>query len=223
VLGGLDADEADAVRRHLAECSECAAERDALAPLPGLLAMAGGAEQATSQPLSAAFEERLLDAYARDRAASPRRRHRLAWRRPRPRVLAVAVAGVAAAAVALVVLLGGGADEPARDYEVTFRSVGAGESSRAWANLESEDEGTTLHLWVRGLPRDEAAVYEVLCDAESWTASAGTFHTDAEGRAYVTLTTALRRGEYNAIRIVRRGHRADGRLFKRAVLTARLS
>jgi hypothetical protein len=106
---------------------------------------------------------------------------------------------------------------------VAFRSVGASQAARAHANLESREDGTTLHLWVKGLPSDKNAVYEVLCDAERWTASAGTFRTDADGRAYVILTTALRRGEYHAIRIVRRGHRADGRLVRRAVLAARLS
>ena len=34
-LGALDPDEAAAVRRHLAECRACAAEHDALVPLPG--------------------------------------------------------------------------------------------------------------------------------------------------------------------------------------------
>jgi hypothetical protein len=80
-----------------------------------------------------------------------------------------------------------------------------------------------VHLWVKGLPRDKDAVYEVLCDAEAWTASAGTFRTDADGHAYVVLTTALRRNEYNAIRIVRRSHAADGRLVRRDVLAAKLS
>ena len=80
-----------------------------------------------------------------------------------------------------------------------------------------------MHLWVKGLPRDPDAVYEVLCDAEMWTASAGTFRTDAEGHAYVVLTTALRKGEYNGIRVVRRWHAADGRLVKRPVLAARVS
>ena len=65
-----------------------------------------------------------------------------------------------------------------------------------------------MHLWVKGLPRDKDAVYEVLCDAENWTATAGTFRTNADGKAYVVLTTALRKGEYDAIRIVRRGHSA---------------
>ena len=51
----------------------------------------------------------------------------------------------------------------------------------------------------------------------------GKFRTDADGKAYVVLTTALRRGEYNAIRIVRRGHRANGKLYVRDVLTAPIS
>jgi hypothetical protein len=80
-----------------------------------------------------------------------------------------------------------------------------------------------VHLSVSGLPRDEHAVYEVLCDAQMWTASAGTFRTDADGHAYVVLTTALRKDEYDSIRIVRRSHRSDGKLVLRDILTARLS
>jgi hypothetical protein len=220
-LGALDPDEAAAVRRHLETCAECAAEHDALAPLPGLLSLAGGAEEAVEKPLSPAFEERLLDAFARDRAASPRRR--LRWRLPRRRWLAAGAVTAAAAAAAVVGVTLLGQDEPSRSYDVTFRNVGGPANASASANLESSEEGTRVHLSVRGLPSDPDAVYEVLCDAEEWTATAGTFRTDAEGRAYVVVTTALRRGEYNAIRIVRRGHRADGRLYKRDVLTARLS
>jgi hypothetical protein len=222
VLGGLDPDEAAAVRRHLEACEECAAELDALAPIPGLLSLAGGAEEATTKPLSPAFEERLLDAYARDRSSHPRRR-RFGWRRPRPRWLAIGAAVTAAAAAAVVGITVGGEEEPAREYDVNFQNVSGPQTASAHADLESSDEGTTVHLSVRGLPAGEEAVYEVLCDAEEWTATAGTFRADADGRAYVTLTTALRRGEYNAIRIVRRGHRADGTLYQRDILTARLS
>jgi anti-sigma-K factor RskA len=222
VLGGLDPDEAAAVRRHLETCEECAAEHAALAPLPGLLSLAGGAEEATSKPLSPAFEERLLDAYARDRSVPPRRRRRFAWRPPRPRWVAVGAVGAAAAAAVIAIALVGGEQESAPLYEVSFQNVGGPATARAHANLESDDEGTEVHLSVSGLAAEEA-VYEVLCDAEEWTATAGTFRTDSNGRAYVVLTTALRRGDYNAIRIVRRGHRKDGRLYKRNVLTARLS
>src|ERR687891_77831 len=49
-LGALDPDEAAAVRRHLEVCADCAAEHDALAPLPGLLSLAGGAQKAGPPP-----------------------------------------------------------------------------------------------------------------------------------------------------------------------------
>jgi Putative zinc-finger len=218
-LGALDPDEAAEVRRHLETCPECAAEHDALVPLPALLSLAGGAEEAVEKPLPEAFEERLLDAFARDRAAAPRRR--LRWRLPRRRWLAAGAVGLAAVAAAVVGLRLGAEEEPARAYEVTFQNVSGPASAGGHANLESDEVGTEVHLWVRGLPREEA-VYEVLCDAPNWTATAGTFRTDAEGRAYVVLTTALRQGEYDAIRIVRRGHRKDGTLYKRDVLTAQL-
>jgi hypothetical protein len=220
VLGALDVDEAAAMRRHLQECPECAAERDALAPLPGLLSLAGGAEAAVSEPLSPAFEERLLDAYAREHSAMPRRRMGRLRRWLRPRWLAVgATTAVAAAAAAVgIFVIGGG--ESGGNYNVAFRNVGAPGAS-AQARLESSDSGTTVHLLVKGLPKD--AVYEVMCDAPMWTASAGTFRTSPDGRAYVVLTTAMRRGEYDAIRIVKRGHRADGKLIRMNILTARLS
>jgi hypothetical protein len=226
VLGALDPDEAAAVRRHLQECPECAAERDALQPLPGLLALADGAEAAVNEPLSPAFEERLLDAYARDHAALAPHRRRIGGlrRRLRPRWLAVGAAAVAAAAAAAIgiAMLGGDEDTGLQGYDVAFRSVGA-PGAEGHAKLEGGGGGTTVHLWVKGLPRDKDAVYEVLCDAEAWTASAGTFRTDSQGRAYVVLTTALRKGEYDAIRIMRRSHAPDGRLVRRAMLAARLS
>jgi anti-sigma-K factor RskA len=223
VLGALDVDEAAAVRRHLQDCPECAAERDALTSLPGLLSLADGAEAAVSEPLSPAFEERLLDAYAREHANVPRRRRigRL-WRRLPPRWVAAGATAAVAAVAALAGILFVGGDNGARHYDVSFRSVGTSGAS-ARANLESGDGGTTVQLWVKGLPRDDHAVYEVLCDAQMWTASAGTFRTDADGRAHVVLTTALRKGEYDVIRVVRRGHRADGRLVRQDILTARLS
>jgi hypothetical protein len=123
---------------------------------------------------------------------------------------------------AAVVIVAGDDDQAARRYDVWFRSVGA-PGARAHANLQRSDGGTTVHLWVSGLPHDSNTVYEVLCDAQMWSASAGTFRTDADGRAYVVLTTAMRGGEYDAIRIVRRGHRTDGTPVRKDILTARLS
>jgi hypothetical protein len=223
VLGALDTSEVERVRRHLHQCPECVAELDLLAPLPELLSVASGAKAAQEDPLPAAFEERLLDAYARDRAAEPRRRRpRLPRLRRRLRVqwmaaAAGATAAFAAAALGLVVL-GGGDDGGAPQYDVTFRNTAAAPGARAYATLESEGEGTELHLYVRNFPRDPSVIYEVVCEAPTWKASAGTFRVGRDGRAYVVLTTAARRGEYDAIRVVRRGR--DG---SRDVLQARLS
>jgi Putative zinc-finger len=224
VLGALDVEEAAEVRRHLEDCPDCAAERDALAPLPELLSVAGGAEAATAEPLSAAFEERLLDAYARDRAAAPRRRRfaRLR-RRTRRRWIAVAagVAAAAAAAIVAVALVGG--DDQRPRYNLSLENTGAVPKARAYGRLDSVASGTELHLWVRGMPSDTKAVYEVLCEAPRWRTSAGTFRVNAEGRAYVILNTAMRRGEYDSIRIVRRSQDAGGDVVRSDILRAKLS
>jgi anti-sigma factor RsiW len=196
VLGALDPEEAAAVRAHVAACAACAAEHSRLAPLPGLLTLAAGAEGAAAEPPPAALEERLLDAVA---GQAPRRR-----RRPPRRLRLLIAGGLAAGAVAagtLAVVTGG--DEPVR-YDVKLLASAAAPRASAWAQLEPVSGGTAMHLWVSGLPRDADAVYEVRCDSRNWSASAGTFRVGPDGKAYVELTTAARRGQYDAIRIVRR-------------------
>ena len=194
VLGGLEPAEAEAVREHLARCAACAAEHAELAGLPRLLALAEGAEDAA--PLPAAVEERVLDAVARERGPARRRR------RPRWRPALALAAGVAAIAAALAIVLDG--DQQHGGYRLALRPAAAGAAVSGRAELQSTPGGTAVHLWVRGLPRDPDVVYEVRCDARHWSASAGTFRADAQGRAVVVLTTAARRGEYDAIRVVRR-------------------
>jgi anti-sigma factor RsiW len=215
VLGALDADEAGAVREHVAECPGCAAEYARLAPLPGLLTLAAGAEAAVAEPPPPALEERLLDAVALE--APPRhRRRRLEWRRPRRSWLAAgAVTAALAAAVAGVVLTRGDGGPPP-GYGVTLQASAAVPRASAWAQLQQVTGGTSMKLWVKDLPRDAGAVYEVHCDAPGWTASAGTFRVGPDGSAHVVLTTAARRGQYDAIRIERRSDH-------RVVLTASLS
>ena len=72
VLGALEPDETEAVREHLPGCAACSAEHASLAPLPGLLDLAAPLV-APDEPLSPAFEEKLLDRFARDHD-TPRRR-----------------------------------------------------------------------------------------------------------------------------------------------------
>jgi hypothetical protein len=211
VLGGLSAEEAEVVRAHLATCPGCGSEHARLAPLPGLLTLAAGAEAAVADPPPAALEERLLDAVARE-APARRRRRRRPLRRPGWLAAGLATA-VAAAAVAVLVLAGGGGRP---GYDVTLQASAAVPRASAWAELEQVPGGTSMDLWVKGLPRDARTVYEVQCDAPGWSASAGTFRVGPDGAAHVVLTTAARRGEYDAIRIVRRG---DHRVVFRASLT----
>jgi anti-sigma factor RsiW len=195
VLGALAPEEAVAVRAHVAACPACAAEHASLAPLPGLLTLAAGAEAAMVEPPPAALEERLLDAVA---AQAPRRR-----RRPRRLRLALAGAVAALAVAAGTVALVADGGEPVR-YDVRLQASSAVPRASAWAELEQVQGGTAMHLWVSGMPRDADAVYEVRCDSGSWSASAGTFRVGPDGKASVVLTTAARRGQYDAIRIVRR-------------------
>ena len=210
VLGGLEPDEAQTVADHLTHCPDCAAEHARLAPLPGLLTLATGADAASAEPPPAALEERLLDAVAREKPARRRRRwlpRRSAW------IAAGAVTAVAAAAVVGVVIV---RDDAKPGYDLTLQASAAAPRASAWAQLRQVQGGTSMNLWVKGLPRDDRVVYEVHCDAPGWSASAGTFRVGPDGAAHVELTTAARRGQYDAIRIVRR---RDDRVVFTASLT----
>jgi Putative zinc-finger len=211
VLGALEPEETELVREHVASCPACAAEHTRLAPLPGLLTLADGAQRATMEPPSPALEERLLDTVARE---APRKRSRRPRRR---RFAALAAAGFAAAAIAVtaVAVVSGG--QPDRHGYLALHATQPSTGAEARAELEQAPGGTVMHLQVSGLPGDPSAVYEVHCDSPDWSASAGTFRVDANGRASVVLTTAARRGQYDRIRILRRSPGGDRLVFAAAL------
>jgi hypothetical protein len=93
-------------------------------------------------------------------------------------------------------------------------------SATASVGLRAVQNGTRVQLWVHDLPTPRGAVYEVLCSNPRWSASAGTFRTDAHGNAYVVLTTAAQRGNYDRIVVVRR---SSGAAQPVPVMGARLS
>ena len=70
VLHALEPDEVEIVRRHLAECSACAAEHGQLMSIPALLESAGADETPVEQP-PAALEEAVLDRFAREHPGHP--------------------------------------------------------------------------------------------------------------------------------------------------------
>jgi len=221
VLGALDEDSEKRVREHLATCPECAAAHSELAGIPGLLDLAVVTGATEDEPLPPAIEERLLDRFARERVERPPRRR---WR---PRIalgVGGALAGAAIAVAALVLGLNfernGG--RPTSQYRVAFEKVGnAPANATARAGLRSSQSGTVVRLWVNNLPTGD--VYEVWCDAPGWSASAGTFRVDAKGDAYVILTTAVKTGQYDRIRLVRREHTPSGEVVPSDILTAKLS
>jgi hypothetical protein len=202
VLGGLEPAEEERIRAHLAECSECAAAHAELEGLPQLLDLAVVAGAGEEDPLPPAIEERVLDRFARERAPEPRPHRR--WR---PRIalgIGGALAG-AAAAVALLVAGFGFRAAPTARYGLALQPMGnTPVSATAQVGLRSVQNGTRVLLRIRDLPTQPGDVYEVLCSNKHWTASAGTFRVDARGDAYVVLTTAAKRGNYDRIVVVRR-------------------
>ena len=182
VLGALDADAESGVREHLRDVPRVRGRARRARRLPGLLDLAVVTGATDDEPLPPAIEERLLDRFARERVERPPRRR---WR---PRIalgVGGALAGAAIAVAALVLGLNfernGG--RPASQYQVAFekrRQRPANATARA--GLRSAAVGH------RGAPvgattcRRPGDVYEVRCDAQGWSASAGTFRVDAQGR-----------------------------------------
>jgi anti-sigma factor RsiW len=209
VLHALEPDEAEAVRRHLAECAACAAEHGQLMSIPSVLDAAGADETPIEDP-PAALEEAVLDRFAREHPAAPTRgraRDRLrAAFRPLTRPLPAAIAGAAAAAAvtaALIALPGGSHDSEL--YQASLAGSPAAPGATASANLKVLAEGTRVNLRVRGLHGSPSAVYELWCIRDDGVkVSAGTFRTDASGRADVNLTTAAVPGEYHRLGVERK-------------------
>jgi anti-sigma factor RsiW len=212
VLQALEPDEAEAVRRHLAECAACAAEHGQLMSIPSILDAAGADETPVVQP-PATLEEAVLDRFAREHpghpAAPPPKRVRDRLRaafRPLTRPLPAAIAGAAAAAAvtaALIALPGGSHDSEL--YQASLSGSAAAPGAKASANLKVLAEGTRVNLKVRGLRGSPSAVYELWCIRDDGVkVSAGTFRTDASGRADVNLTTAAVPGEYHRLGVERK-------------------
>jgi hypothetical protein len=223
VLGSLDGDSERRVREHLATCAECSQAHAELAGIPALLDLAVMTGAANDEPLPPAIEERVLDRFARERDGRPARRR---WR---PRIVWGAGSALAGAAVACAALIFGlnferSGGRQASQYQLAFERVGtAPANASARAGLRTSEAGTVVRLWVYNLPGGPEDVYEVFCDAPGWSASAGTFRVDAKGNAYVILTTAAKRGQYDRIRVVRRAHLSSGKIESSDILGAKLS
>ena len=206
VLDALEPAEVESVREHLAQCPACAAEH-ARARRPALAAGArrraggeahgagrdrgaparrGGArapvERPPAAPAPAPSSSRCARACSRPAASPPR----CSSRSCSPSRSAAA------------------SPRPARGYEVAMKPVG-GSGATATATLRSVEERHHACTCRRPTwPATRASSTRSCATAAAPPTSAGTFRANAAGHAYAVLQTALRRGEYDVIRVVRK-------------------
>lgn len=187
VVGALDHNERVDLEAHLARCPACRDELASLAPLPGLLSRLT-LEEALSgpPPIDDAMLERLLVTASRERRHATQRR----W-------LSVAAA---------VAVLAGGTGAGAAIWQSTHathwqqvQASGAG-GVRMRVDLEPASTGTTLALWLSGVPADERCRLVAVSDtgvrdvAGSWVAT-------YSGTAVIKGTTSIPRGHLRELRI----------------------
>jgi Anti-sigma-K factor rskA/Putative zinc-finger len=191
VLGALEPDETNDLRRHLEACASCAEQERALRRLPALLDLVEADAPVASPPPE--LEDAVLDRFVRERARAappPRRRRWLA-------IPAIATACVIAA-LAIAVLPGGSE----RAYA---RAELQGGDAWGTARVGEVDAGTRVELRAAGLPMRRGAVYELWCVRNDgrWV-SGGSFRGRADGTAAAELTAAVRPGEYHLVVVTRR-------------------
>jgi hypothetical protein len=195
VLGALEPDEMEAMRRHVAGCTRCAAEVRSLAGIPAMLERAKSDDEIAT--LSPGLEEEVLDRFVRERAAAhpPRRR----WRR----IAIPAIAVAALIAAILVATLPGGADTAYAHAELW--SLPAGGGAAGSADAAAVPAGTRVKLRAHDLPVRSGTAYELWCvRTDGRWINGGSFHARTDGTAAAVLTAAVRPGEYHLVVITRR-------------------
>jgi hypothetical protein len=195
VLGALEPEEMDAIRRHLASCPACAAEARSLSRLPSLLDCAQAEDRI--EVLPPRLEDEILDRFVRERASSGRRRR--AWLR-----LAIpAVAIAALVAGILVVAVPGGTTTAYAHAELW--SMPAGGGAAGTADVAEVPAGTRVELRADHLPVRRGSSYELWCvRSDGRWINGGSFQARADGTAAAELTAAVRPGEYHVVVITRR-------------------
>ena len=178
VVGALDPRERADVEAHLGHCPMCRDELAALAPLPGLLSRLT-LEEAVSgpPPVDDAMLERLLASASRDRRVATHRR----W---------LAVAAAAA------VIAGGTTAGVAIHNSVNashWQHVSAqADGVHMRVDIQSASTGTSMQLWLRGVPSGERCRLIAVADDGSQDI-AGSWEATYSGTATIRGTTSITR------------------------------
>jgi hypothetical protein len=187
VVGALDPRERADVEGHLGVCPECRDELAWFAPLPGLMSRLSVEEVLAGPPaVDDALLERVLRAAARERRVATHRR----W---------------LAAAAAVVVLAGGttaGVAGWRAAHTTHWQQVAASaDGVRMAVDLEPGSSGTSLQLWLHGVPAGERCRL-VAVAADGTRDVAGSWVANYEGDATITGTTSIPRQRLQRLEIV---------------------
>jgi Anti-sigma-K factor rskA/Putative zinc-finger len=198
VLGALEPEEMEEMRRHVAGCARCTAEVRSLAELPALLDMAEADDEIAAP--SPGLEDQVLDRFVRERARSGPRR--LRW--PRLAIPAVAVAALVAAL--LVVVLPGESNTAYAHADLW--SLPAGGGAEGTADVAEVPAGTRVKLRADHLPVERGKAYELWCVRNDgrWI-NGGRFYASSDGTAAAELVAAVKPGQYHVVVITQRSER----------------
>jgi hypothetical protein len=190
-LGRLDPGERAALEAHLAECADCRAEAESLAPLSHLLSLADPSHLDAAPAPPERLGRRVAAAVAGEsRVRRRRRRTRFA--------LAGATATVAAVIVALAVLGGGG--DPSRrapgGQRVSLQPLPPG--AAITARVEPRASGTAIRIAVEGL-RSGTLCRVFLRREDGGAVAAGSFRYSSEPGDDAVLMTSMPLAEATAL------------------------
>jgi anti-sigma factor RsiW len=191
LLDALDADEADRLSVHLADCADCRREYDELSGLPVLL---GSLTPADVEDVVAPAElpDTLCDALLAE--AAQRRR-----RRTRHHLLGVAAAVVVTVACVVAGVTGtGGHPQPAA---VTVSATNPATHVHANATLMPREWGTEVHLQLSGITWAQHCVL-VVSSAAGQRDTAASWVANYQGDLDIDGTTAIPTGQITHLDVV---------------------
>src|SRR6185437_818052 len=175
-VGALDPRERADVEAHLAHCPACRDELAGLAGLPGLMSRLSTEEVLSGPPpVDDALLERLLRAASRDRKVARQRR----W-----------LAAVAAVFVLLGGSVAGVAGYRAATAPQTHTVAAASGPVHMTVKMASASTGTSMTLWLSGVPSDEHCRLIAISDTGA-RETAGSWEATYSGTAVIKGTTSI--------------------------------
>ncbi|SDT40680.1 anti-sigma factor [Microlunatus soli] len=202
VLGMLDPDERDAVRRHVADCPFCRTELAELEELPAILGKLLPADLAALRADAVTTPAPPREGLSRLLARAERlRRRRWGWLALAAAVLIFALAGVTT--FMIIRPVPGPSPQPSMSWAATDQTSGV----RAAAEMSQQPGGAEIRLDLHGVPAGTVCRL-IVRSTDGTSTTAGSWQADYAGTAQVTLSTSVDLNKIAALTISdRAGHR----------------